>query len=142
MAVIETFTCVIYGCNRETSVNAVRHILLKKMVGDEENLTELSKIDLSKLPPCRDSLIQHVKRVNYRLANYKKSKDPIFWRPNPTDGHGWQKNENGIMEPLWCASPVLPQTLIDLVEPTVAELDEKEEIIHFDHEEMFDDECE
>ena len=61
MAVIETFTCVIYGCNRETSVNAVRHILLKKMV-DEENLTELSKIDLSKLPPCRDSLIQHVKQ--------------------------------------------------------------------------------
>ena len=46
------------------------------------------------------------------------------------------------MKPLWCASPVLPQTTIDLVVPTVAELDEKEEIIHFDQEEMLDDEYE
>ena len=65
------FTCLMYGHAREKSVNSVRSIMLRKMVGENEELTTKSKVDLSRLPPCRDNLIPHIARVNYRLANYK-----------------------------------------------------------------------
>ena len=70
---LEAFTFLMYGHAREKSVNAVRSIMLKKMVGENEELTTKSTMDLSRLPPCRDSLVPHIGRVNYHLSNYKKA---------------------------------------------------------------------
>ena len=50
----------------------------KKMIGEDETLHNKSKVDLSRLPPCKDSLYPHIQRVNYRLACYKRAFEPIF----------------------------------------------------------------
>ena len=70
---LEAFTCLIYGYPREMSVNTVRSLMLKKMVGEDARLTSKSKVDLSRLPRCRDNLVPHIQRVNHRLAYYKRS---------------------------------------------------------------------
>lgn len=122
---IEAFTCMMYGQARE-SVNAACGIMLKKMLGEDEQLTTKSKVDLSRLPPCRDNLIPHI--VNHRLAIYKRADKPVFWGPKPYDpGQGWEKTEEGILEPVWSCGPVLPPSLIDLNEKTTEEVEEGEE---------------
>ena len=111
-----------YGHAREKSVNTVRSAMLKKMVGENEVLTSKSEVDLSRLPHCRDSLVPHIGRVNYRLANYKRAHKSIFWCPNPYDpGQGWEKTEEGILEPVWVGWTVLPPSLVDLLQKTVEE---------------------
>ena len=46
----------------------------------------------------------------------------IFWRPNPYDpGQGWEKTEEGILEPVWSSGPVLPPSHIDLLQEAVQE---------------------
>ena len=92
---IEAFTCTMYGYPREREINLVRSKMLKKMVGEDEPLNMKSKIDLARLPPCRDSLIPHCQRVNYRLATYKKAHIPIFEKPKPyEDNQGWTRGES------------------------------------------------
>ena len=109
-----------YGHAREKSVNTVRSAMLKKMVGKNEVLTSKSKVDLSRLPPCRDSLVPRIGRVNYRLTNYKRAHKSIFWRLNPYDsGQGWEKTEKGVLEPVWSSGLVLPPSLVDLLQKTV-----------------------
>ena len=140
---LEAFTCLMYGHAREKSVNAVRSIMLKKMVGENEELTTKSKVDLSRLPPCRGSLGPHISRVNYRLANYKRAHQAIFWCPKPYDpGQGWEKNEKGILEPVWSCGPVLPASLVDLLEKTAEEAEEvgeQAEGQEIDYEELLSD---
>ena len=75
---VEAFTCLMYGHDRERSINSVRSIMLKKMVGEDEQLTVKCKVDLSRLPPCRDNLVPHIWRVNYRLATYKQAEKENF----------------------------------------------------------------
>ena len=112
---LEAFTCIMYGHARVTNVDEVRTLMLKKMVGEDEALTEKSKVDLSRLPPCRRSLYPHVKRVNLRVGQWKRSHIPIYEMPLVTD-HGWVWNEEGHLEPLWSDGPVLPLNLVDLLD--------------------------
>ena len=103
--------CLMYGHAREKSVNTVRSIMLKKMVGVNEELTTKSKVYLSRLPPCRDSLVPHIARVNYRLAHYKRAHKAIIQRPNPYDpGQGCEKTEEGVLEPVWSCGLILPRS--------------------------------
>ena len=140
---LEAFTCLMYGHAREKSVNAVRSIMLNKMVGENEELTTKYKLDLSRLPPCRDSLAPHIGRVNYRLANYKRAHQATFWRPNPYDpDQGLEKTAEGILELMWSCGPVLPTSIVDLLEKTAeeaAEVGEQEEGQEIDYEEILSD---
>lgn len=112
---IETFTCIMYGYPKETSINQVRYKMLKKMVGKDDLLTNKSKIDLARLPPCQDALIPHVRRVNYRVASYKRATIPIFEAPKPWDeNQGWCRND-GVVEPVWSVGPFLPESLVDIL---------------------------
>ena len=43
----------------------VRGKMFRKIVGEDE---KLSKVDLARLPPCKNNLTPHVGRVNYRLT--------------------------------------------------------------------------
>ena len=98
---------------------------LKKMVGEDEQLTTKSKIDLSHLPPCRDNLIPYIRRVNHRLAIYKRAVIPIFWSPKPYDPEqSWQRSDEGVLEPVWSCDPVLPPTSIGLVEKITEEMEQ------------------
>ena len=117
MADVEAFTCLMYGQAQETSVDVVRGKMLKKMVGEDESLTTKSKVNLARLPPCNNNLVPHVGRVNYRLAIYKHANQPCFWRPEPYDnGQQRVKTEEGFLEPVWSCGPILPPSLIDLIE--------------------------
>ena len=110
---------MVYGYAREKSLNTVRSLMLKKMVGEDARLTAKSKVDLSRLPPCRDNLVPHIQRVNHRLVCYKRAGQAIFWRPKPHDpGQGWKKNDSSSLEPIWSSSPILPPSLVDLIEPS------------------------
>jgi len=75
---LEVFTSLMYGHAREKSV---RCIMLQKVVGENQELTTKSIVDFSRLPPYRDSLIPHIGRVNYSLANYKRAHKATFLRP-------------------------------------------------------------
>ena len=100
-------------------MNSVRSIMLKTMVGENEELSMRSKVDLSRLPSCRDNLVPHIERVNYRIANYKRAHQAIVWRPNPYESRqGWEKTEEGVLEPVWLCGPILQPSLVDLLEKT------------------------
>ena len=104
-----------YGHACVTNVDEVRALMLKKMVGEDEALTEKSEVDLSRLPPYRRSLYPHIKRVNLRVSQWKRSYIPIYEMPLVTD-HGWVWSEEGHLEPLWSDGPVLPLNLVDLLD--------------------------
>ena len=54
--------------------------------------------------------------VNYRVARYKRVAEPIFWRLKPNDEHrGWEQDDNGILEPIQCYGPDLPESSVDLL---------------------------
>ena len=100
-------------------MNSVRSIMLKTMVGENEELSMRSKVDLSRLPPCRDNLVPHIERVNYRIANYKRANQAIVWHPNPYESRqGWEKTKEGVLEPVWPCGPILQPSLDDLLEKT------------------------
>ena len=102
---LEQFTCLMYGQSRQSSVDVVRAILLRKMVGrggGDEKLTVNSKVDLTRLPPCRSALKPHIQRVNHRTALYKRAHGPIVEKPKSYDeGQGWMRTAEGVLEPLW-----------------------------------------
>ena len=98
MKVIEAFTCLKYGYKDESSVDTVREIMLRKMVGEDERMTLCSKVDLSRLPPSKASLTPHIQRVNHHLATLKRATEAEFWCPKPyDDNQGWRKTEAGLL---------------------------------------------
>ena len=108
---------------------------------DDKYLTIKYKVDFAGLPPCYDSLITHIERVNNRLANYKRAATPVFWHPKPHNpGQGWEKTADGILEPVWSCEPALPPCLIDLLENTAEEAENNEddnEMLENDYDELF-----
>ena len=116
-----------YGYFRETSVNVVRTKILKKIVGEDEALTATSKVDLSRLPPCRDPLFTNIQRSNHRLACYKRAASRMSECPKPFEDQGWEMSEEGYIESLRSKGPVLPTTLVDILD--CADIDAKVEVI-------------
>ena len=143
---IEAFTCLKFGYSREKRINAVRAKILRKMVGEDNQLTIKSKINLSRLRPAEDNLKPHIYCVNHRVATYNRASEPIYWTPKPwEESQGWVKNVNGVMEPMWSLRPVLPQSFMDILETTSDDFGERneenetDEDKEMDSEEMFDE---
>ncbi|KAK2183014.1 hypothetical protein NP493_328g05006 [Ridgeia piscesae] len=114
---LEEFTCLVYGQNRESSVDGLRAKLLRKMVGEDEKLTSKSKVNLAGLPPCHCAVKPHLKRVNHRVALYKRADESILEKPKSyDDGQGWMRTEDGVLEPVWSCGAVLPNSLVDLLD--------------------------
>ena len=133
---IEAFTCIMYGYPNDTSINTVRSKMLRKMVGDDDKLNAKSKVDLTRLPPCRDNLVPHVQRVNHRLAHYKRARTPTYTSPHPCDPEqGWERTEEGLIEPVWSRGPLLPQSLIDILQQSSEEADsEQSDVQDFEYD--------
>ena len=91
---------------------------------EDDQLTIQSKVDLFRLPPCRDILICHIAHVNHRLANYKRADRMTFLGPKLYEpGQGWEKTQRY----LGASGPTLPHSLLlDLVEKTIEEFEEDE----------------
>ena len=135
---LEEFTCVIYGQGRDSSVDVVRAKLLRKMVGENEKLSSKSKIDLARLPPCKSTLTPHVQRVNHRLCLYKRANIPIWENPKPYDnGQGWIRTDEGVLEPLRSCCPVLPTSLVDILD-TIEQREKENDDMDESQEDDFD----
>ena len=46
---------------------------------------------------------------------------PNLW----DDGQGWEQTHKVILEPVWTIGPILPPSLMDILEKTVEENEEK-----------------
>ncbi|KAG1651612.1 hypothetical protein GQR58_026883 [Nymphon striatum] len=65
---------------------------------------------------------------------------PIFWSPKPYDPEqGWERNDEGVLEPVWSSAPVLPPTMIDLVEKTTEEMEQCDDDIEEEQSEQDSD---
>ncbi len=113
---LEEFTCAIYGRARYKDINNLRYILIKEKCYNGDRLRpSCSNVDLSAFPPCRGALQQHIRRVNFQVAIWRRADTPVVDVPSPTDGHGWTM-DSGHLEPLWVDGPILPEVLVDEVD--------------------------
>ena len=96
---LEEYTCALYGKN-EKDVNLVRYELFKE-VYERKNKIQ----DLSLLPPCKQSLLNHCKRANFVASQWKSRLEADAEYHNVAK-HGWT-NEGDIF---WFES-AFPETL-------------------------------
>ena len=68
---LEHFVCAVYGSSKVKSIDNLRLQLLNKKFDGGMTLACGKSFNLSSLPPCRDSLWQHLKRVNYQVLLLK-----------------------------------------------------------------------
>ena len=118
----------------------VRTIMLQQIIGDDETLHLKSRVDLSRLPPCKNTFIPHIYRVNRRTAQYKRASDAIFESPKPFDlCQDWEKTEKNNLKPIWSCRPILPSALIDVIEKTIKEVekDEHQEENEIDYDDYY-----
>ena len=113
---LEEFTCALYGKPRLTDVDEVRYLMMKERCkGDGDAITGSVHVDLSSFPPCKDSLEQHIRRVNFQVGVWKRAHENSPAIPSPTLGHGWTKSGD-VLEPLWSTKDILPPRLVDVLE--------------------------
>jgi hypothetical protein len=114
-AAVERFTC--------KSVNELRYMRLDAKCSGK--LSASTRVDIGSLPPCQSTLQEHLKRVNFQVGIWKRAHVPQPELPDPTcpmHGHGWTI-EDGVFQPKWSGSEVLPHELADILET----IDEDEE---------------
>ena len=128
---LEKFTCTLYGYPRYSNINLLRYDLLMKKCDGNMKLDPSKSVDLGSLPPCSNTLIQHMKRCNFQLAIWRRALENFQEVPDPTE-HGWLMVDQAL-EPLWCEGSVLPDQLSDLLgEDTMADTDEDEDLFDCD----------
>ena len=97
---LEEFTCAIDGYPQMKCVNDLRYYLMQaKCVKEDGSIDAKLKFDMASLPPCKHSLEQHIRRVNYKVNIWKSSMTADQEVPCATNGHGWTL-VNNIIEPL------------------------------------------
>ena len=102
MKVCENFVCQLYQSDPVTTdINKVRYNLFCKHAKQNEGL-----------PPCRDSLTQHVKRCNYQCVVWKSA---LVAKPDipPPGGHGWIGTEDGLLPELMTQESA-PKEVVEL----------------------------
>ena len=125
---LEEFTCLMYGQNRESSMDGFRAKLLRKIVVEDEKLTSKSKTDLVRLPPCHSALKPHLQRLNHHIALYKRADESFQEKLKPyDDGQGWIRSEDGVLEPVWSCGAALPNSLVNLLDTGDREEKKEEE---------------
>ena len=72
----------------------------------------MKNLDISLLPPCKRTLEQLLKRVNYQVRIWKLSHKPYADIQEP-ELHGW-KVEDGILRPHWFDGADMPTQLTDI----------------------------
>lgn len=107
---LDSLTCAMYGKGRMTSVNTVRQTKINDICSGD-GVMPSKNVDMGTLPPCRKSLTQHIRRVNYQVGIWKRAHISNPEVPDPV-GHGWVMVD-GKLEPLWYDGRMLPQQLVD-----------------------------
>ena len=63
---LEGFTCMLYGSRKILDIDDLREVNLIKKCGNELNSSR--NVDIGSSPPCKHSLLQHVRRGNYQVG--------------------------------------------------------------------------
>ena len=71
------------------------------------------KVDPEALPPCKSSLVLHIKRANYQACIWRRAllQKPLI--PSPND-HGWTIDEQGLSIK-WLGSSPAPHEILALI---------------------------
>ena len=93
-------------------VDVAREIKVKNICGSNVGLRPGLSIDLSKFPPCRRILAQHIKSVNFQVCIWRRALDHFPDIPSPLD----HVTEARKLEPLWFEGDVIPMVLVDILE--------------------------
>lgn len=134
---MEEFTCAMYGKARFSSVNDLRLFRIKKKC-EAKPMNALRNIDMATLPPCRNCLIQHIRRVNFQVSIWKNAHIAQPDVPTPSEDHGWTL-VNGMIQPLWVQGDILPSSMVPILQETLdEESSEEDEEIEKGIEELYD----
>ena len=102
---LEEFVCRLYG-SKSVDTNKARYekFTSGKVVPPPE-----------KLPPTRDALLCHCKRVSYVTSMVKKCLSPMTGMPSP-DGFGWRMEDNdSSLSIQWMLLPPAPEEILQLI---------------------------
>ena len=93
----ERFTCTLYQPNSDINdINILRRKIFCKKLQQNQ-----------RLPPCRDILIQHLRRVNYQCAIWKSALIPKPHLPSPV-GNGWEVKKDEDLTPVLAKQSAAP----------------------------------
>ena len=99
---IETFVSKLYSAEG-TTVNQVRKSMFCHTTQD-----------LRRLPPTRDALLQHCRRVMYQGGIWTQAHNANFDLPSP-EQFGWHKEASGLWSPLWITSDTIATATKELI---------------------------
>ena len=99
---VERSVCQLYNFGQFTNNNQVRCAKWNRQT-----------TDVTKLPPCHDSVVLHIKRANYQTAVWKRALMREMNAPSP-HGNGWIVNRNDITIS-WMSQPYAPPQVLDIV---------------------------
>ena len=103
---LQFFTCRIYAPSSNTvKVNELRYEMFFSKRGEVES---------SALPPCEGSLQQHIRRVNYQAAIWRRCLVGKPDVPEP-DGHGWTRDDDGNLGIDWMHGTPAPDSVLECV---------------------------
>lgn len=110
---LEEFVCCLYSNKDYTNINKLRFDLFshKYSPTTASKLPNNQGVDLSLLPPCKTSLENHIRRVNYQCYIWNHAHVAHPSTPTPV-GHGW-KLENGELKFDWIKGDPSITTRID-----------------------------
>ena len=110
---LEEFVCKLYGKSNMKDINSLRYSKFLERFRAKPGmlLSTYNGIYMSLLPPCRDCLKMHIKRVNYQALI--KADQAVHDVPSPS-GHGWQI-ENDKLELKWTDNELMLQELVDVL---------------------------
>ena len=109
---LDAFICAFYGLPGIRHVDELRFLKLNELSSEDRPNTSRN-VDMSSVPPCRKSLEQHIRRVNYQVGIWKHSHIPKPDISAANNGHGWTLAA-GKLEPMWYDGEALPQALLDI----------------------------
>lgn len=109
MGKLEAFTCLLYGPKTSsTKVNDHMYHLFCVKKGEIESF---------QLPLCRDCIVKHVRRANYRAGIFRRRLEQNPQVSNPV-GRGWKADIAERVEQLtidWMDEKLAPRAVLDLL---------------------------
>ena len=96
---MERFVCKLYG-QPGNDINEARHSIFCSRALSEVNL-----------PPCRNALVQHIKRANYQAAIWRRALKADIHAPSPHD-NDWIIAANNQVLVRWMSQEQAPQELL------------------------------
>ena len=103
-AAVEKFVCTLYGAKEAIDTDYARY---QKFIAGKKSP------EPQKLPPTRDALLCHCKRVSFATAMVKKSLYPFGDVPDP-DGYGWSMIDDKL-EIQWILRDPAPPEVLQLI---------------------------